>query len=144
MKRTLQWIGAWSIACACAAVTPGAARSGAAAAAADARRGDVPERRRRGAEERDFIQQSMKDYSIALAFSRAGSPRPDYVASVAITIKDGHGNTVFESPSAGPYLLVRLPAGRYSVVASYHDVTQTRPVTATRSASTVTTFVWSS
>ncbi len=95
-----------------------------------------------GDEEVQFIRQSMKDYSLALAFSRAGSPTAEYVASVSVTIKDARGGTVFESSSAGPYLLVRLPAGRYSVVATYQDVTQTRPVTAGRSASVPTTFVW--
>lgn len=95
-----------------------------------------------GDEEVQFVKRSMKDYTLALAFARAASPGAEYVASVVVTVKDAKGRTVFESPSAGPYLLLKLPTGRYSVVATYHDVTQTRPVSAARSAATPTTFTW--
>ncbi len=95
-----------------------------------------------GDEEVQFIKRSMKDYSLALSFARSTASSAEYVASVVVTIKDSKGATVFESSSVGPWLLVRLPAGRYTVVASYHDVTQNRPVTAVRSATSVTTFSW--
>jgi hypothetical protein len=95
-----------------------------------------------GDEEVQFIKQSMKDYSLALSFARAVSPRAEYVASVAITIKDGKGRTVFESPSVGPYLLLKLPPGKYSVIASYHDETQTRPIPVGKSAGPLVTFMW--
>ena len=95
-----------------------------------------------GDEEVRFVKQSMKDYALALSFARSTASSAEYVASVAITIKDAKGATVFESPSVGPYLLVRLPAGKYTVVATYQNVSKTRPVTATRSATSVTTFSW--
>ena len=95
-----------------------------------------------GDEEVQFIKQSMKDYSLALQFGRAGTPRAEYVATVSITIKDAGGATVLEAPSVGPYLLVKLPAGTYSVVATYQDVTQTRPVTVAKTASAPVTFTW--
>ncbi len=95
-----------------------------------------------GDEEVQFIKQSMKDYTLALSFARSVSPRAEYIASVAITIKDGKGTTVFESPSVGPYLLVKLPAGKYSVVATYHDETQTRPVSVGKSAGPLMTFAF--
>jgi hypothetical protein len=94
-----------------------------------------------GDEEVRFIRQSMKDYTLSLAFARGSAPS-EYVASVAVTIKDAKGQTVFETPSAGPYLLVRLPPGKYSVVADYHDVSMTRPVTAGKSGGALVTFVW--
>ena len=94
-----------------------------------------------GDEEVQFIKQSMKDYTLALAFARGASPA-EYVASVAVTIKDAKGQTVFETASVGPYLLVKLPPGKYSVVANYHDVSLTRPVTAGKSAGPLVTFIW--
>ena len=95
-----------------------------------------------GDEEVQSIRQAMKDYTLALVFSHAGSPQSEYVASVSITVKDGQGATVFEAPSVGPWLLLRLPPGRYSVIATYQHVTQTRPVTSAKSATSTTTFVW--
>lgn len=95
-----------------------------------------------GDEEVQYVKQSMKEYSLALAFARAGSPRAEYVASVSVTIKDAKGATVFELPSVGPYLLVKLPPGRYSVVAIYNDATQTRPVSVGKNVGPLTTFTW--
>ena len=91
-----------------------------------------------GDEEIQYVRQSMKDYTMALSFSRSGG---EYVASVAVTIKNMKGVTVFEVPSAGPYLLVDLPVGRYSVTANYQGDSQTRPVTAARKA-VVANFAW--
>ena len=95
-----------------------------------------------GDEEVQYVKQSMKEYSLALAFARAGSPRAEYVASVSVTIKDAKGATVFELPSVGPYLLVKLPPGKYSIVAIYNDATQTRPVSVGKNVGPLTTFTW--
>lgn len=95
-----------------------------------------------GDEEVQFIRQSMKDYTLAFGFARTGSPRAEYVANVSVTIKNGAGETVFEAASAGPYLLVKLPTGSYTVVATYENQSQTRPVTAGKTASSIVTFQW--
>lgn len=95
-----------------------------------------------GDEEVQYIRQSIKEYTLALAFARAGRPRAEYVASVSVTIKDAKGQTVFELPSVGPYLLVKLPPGRYSVVAIYNDATQTRPVPVGKTVGPLVTFTW--
>ena len=94
-----------------------------------------------GDEEVQFIKQSMRDYSMALAFARAASPRAEYVAEVAVTVRDGKGQTVFDLPSSGPYLLLKLPAGSYQVTATYLGKAQTRRVS-TRNAASLVTFQW--
>ena len=93
-----------------------------------------------GDEEVQYIKQSMKDYSMALAFARAASPRAEYVANVAVTVKDAKGNAVFEAPSVGPYLLLKLPAGSYAVTAIYQSQAQTRTVSAGKAS--LVTFEW--
>lgn len=93
-----------------------------------------------GDEEVQYIRQSMKDYSMALGFARAASPKAEYVADAAVTIKDQKGHTVFEVPAVGPYLLLKLPAGSYAVTATYHGQAQTRTVTAGKAA--LVTFEW--
>jgi len=94
-----------------------------------------------GDEEVQYIKQSMNDYSMALAFARAASPRAEYVANVAVTVKDGKGGTVLHVPAVGPYLLLKLPAGSYAVTATYEGQAQTRTVSAGKPASLVT-FEW--
>ncbi len=93
-----------------------------------------------GDEEVQYIKQAMKDYSMALAFARAASPRAEYVANVAVTVKDVKGNTVFEVPAGGPYLLLKLPAGSYVVTATYEGQTRTRTVSAGKAS--LVTFEW--
>ena len=140
-RRRTNWIGATCIALATFGAVPRAVAQ--AALPQPQTQGDVTfVNGGAGDEEVQFIKQSMKDYSLALSFARSTAASAEYVASVAVTIKDAKGATVFESPSAGPWLLLRLPAGKYSVVANYHDVSQTRPVTVGRSAAAPTTFVW--
>ena len=94
-----------------------------------------------GDEEVQFIKQSMRDYSMALAFARSASPRAEYVAEVAVTVRDAKGQTVFDLPSSGPYLLLKLPAGSYQVTATYQGKAQTRRVSSGKAASLVT-FQW--
>jgi hypothetical protein len=92
-----------------------------------------------GDDESQYIKSSMKDYTLGLLFSRAGG---EYVASVAVTIKDAKGATAFEVPSAGPYLLVKLPPGKYSVVANYQGDSKTQPVTVAGPVKTPVSFQW--
>ena len=94
-----------------------------------------------GDEEVQYIKGEMKDYTLRLAFSRAGRPRAEYVASVAVTINNGKGVNIFELASAGPYLLLKVPNGTYSVTATYENQTVTRPVVANKGTS-LTNFVW--
>jgi hypothetical protein len=92
-----------------------------------------------GDEEIQFLKSSMKNYSLALVFSRTGG---EYVASVAVTVKDGKGATVFEAPSVGPYLLLKLPAGKYAVIANYQNEAKTLPVSVGKSATAATSIQW--
>ncbi|MEQ8817476.1 MAG: hypothetical protein RLO51_22120 [Thalassobaculum sp.] len=44
-----------------------------------------------------------------------------YLSQVATRIADGQGRTVFEVQDCGPWLLLDLPKGRYTVNATAHD-----------------------
>lgn len=96
-----------------------------------------------GDEEVQFIKQAMKDYSLALAFAQKAGPRGEYVAEVAVTIKDAKGQTVFELPSTGPYLLVKLPPGSYEVTATYQGNAKTQKVSAGSGGASLVTLEWS-
>jgi hypothetical protein len=49
---------------------------------------------------------------------------------------------VFEEPSVGPYLLVKLPPGKYSVVANYEGDAKTLRVTVDRVAKAPISIAW--
>lgn len=74
-----------------------------------------------GDEERDEIRAREKDFNLQLLFAeRDGS----YLANVAVRLLDAKGRTVLDSGSAGPFLLVRLPAGNYLLRATVNGQEQ--------------------
>jgi len=82
-----------------------------------------------GADMSEAFKQAESSYPLALTFAEdaGGGSRP-YVAEVGVVIKDEAGNVVVEVPSAGPYFLVRLQPGGYTVEATYMGDTQTHGV----------------
>ncbi|MGH8618039.1 MAG: T9SS type A sorting domain-containing protein [Burkholderiales bacterium] len=50
----------------------------------------------------------------------------NYVADVGVTITDGKGQPVIKAVSEGPVFLANLPAGAYTVAATYEGTTVTR------------------
>lgn len=74
-----------------------------------------------GDEERDEIRAREKDFNLQLLFAeRDGS----YLANVAVRLLDAKGRTVLDSGSAGPFLLVRLPTGTYTIKATVNGQEQ--------------------
>lgn len=57
-----------------------------------------------------------------------------YLSDVATRISDARGSVVLDVKGCGPWLLVELPKGRYSVAATAHDG-QGRPFDATAALS---------
>lgn len=50
----------------------------------------------------------------------------NYLADVGVTVTDGKGQPVIKAVSDGPVFLAKLPAGAYTVAATYEGVTVTR------------------
>ncbi|OZI76005.1 MULTISPECIES: carboxypeptidase-like regulatory domain-containing protein [Bordetella] len=94
-----------------------------------------------GIDESEAIKAASNRYPLALTFaSREGGA---YLASVQVTITDAQGNTVLDTATDGPYLLVKLPAGRYKVSARFNDKEQTRQVSVSGHGTVRQSFTWS-
>ncbi len=59
-----------------------------------------------------------------LELAKAGTTQAVYISDVQITIKDASGSTVLATVTKGPYLLAKLPPGKYSLDATYEGNTQ--------------------
>lgn len=69
-----------------------------------------------GLSERETLSARFgRDFNFRLQFAL---PSGSYVAQIHVRIVRPNGETVLEVADAGPWLLVRLPAGAYSVQAS--------------------------
>src|SRR5664280_157994 len=77
-----------------------------------------------GVEARDAIAQLQPGFDLKLVFSNASG---EYLVADHVSVK-GRSGEVFGVDRAGPLLLVKLPPGDYSVVASVEGKTEQRAV----------------
>lgn len=93
-----------------------------------------------GEDESKALQSAQRQWPLSLVFTGAGS---EYLADVNVDIVDAHSARVLNATSRGPYMLVKLPPGRYIVQASYKNDDQSKSVTIPAKGSARTTaFYW--
>ena len=78
-----------------------------------------------GKDEADAMKAAAAQYPLSLEFVRHAGPRGEFLANVEVTIKDRAGKTVLETTSDGPFLLAKVPAGKYTVIAQAGGQTRT-------------------
>jgi len=78
-----------------------------------------------GEEEMEQINASRGEFNLQLLMAEKSGT---YVTGVQVTITDSKGATSLDVDSAGPYLLVKLPAGTYQIKAVYDDRSQNKRV----------------
>jgi hypothetical protein len=78
-----------------------------------------------GLEERAALAQQTSDFNLKVVNAVPGRP---FVADVDIAVKDSRGQELLRTTTDGPWLLAKLPAGRYTIHASDGNRTQTRTV----------------
>ena len=64
-------------------------------------------------EERDAMRRELGPYNVWLAFVERDTG--NYVAGVKVSVIDAQGTAVVDAVSDGPWLLARVPPGRYTV-----------------------------
>ena len=79
-----------------------------------------------GLEERQSMESSARDYNLKLAFA---APNGEYFDNVQVAIASAGGKKVYEGASDGPWFLIKLPKGRYTVAATMNGKTVHRSVT---------------
>ena len=79
-----------------------------------------------GLQSRQQLAAQAGQYNLQLEF--AYGPQGEYLADVQVDITDAKGASVLSTRTDGPWLLAKLPAGTYTVKASFGDVTRTQKV----------------
>ena len=95
-----------------------------------------------GKDESDAISRAAGAWPLVLELSQSLPPRAEYISDVQITIKDKSGNTVLDMTSEGPYVLVKLPAGKYSLDATYESKTLHRDISLEKERSKRLSLMW--
>lgn len=95
-----------------------------------------------GKDESEAILRAGSSWSLMLELTQAASPRAEYISDVHITIKDKQGNTVLDTTAEGPYLLVSLSPGKYSLDATYKSITLHRDLSLGKELGKKITLIW--
>ncbi|MBU9148794.1 carboxypeptidase-like regulatory domain-containing protein [Burkholderia multivorans] len=93
-----------------------------------------------GKDQSTAFERNESAWPLALRFTGKGG---EYLADVHVRIVDGKGNEVLKTDARGPYMLVKLPPGRYTVHASYQGSDETRAVTVGAKGGAKAAFQWS-
>lgn len=83
-------------------------------------------------------------YPLALEFAVKAKPRDEFTANVKVHIRDAKGKTVLDTTSSGPFLLARLPEGKYDIKATQGGKTLERHVAVLDRKPVHVGFVWTS
>lgn len=81
-----------------------------------------------GSDEVAAIKAQAGSYALVLEFAERAGKRERYIADVDVEISGARGAPVLSVRTDGPFLLVDLPAGSYTVSATYKGNTQTRVI----------------
>jgi hypothetical protein len=78
-----------------------------------------------GKPEREQLQALEKEFNLKLVFTQVDGK---FVAAVRVVVSDATGRKLLEHVADGPLFMARLPAGEYSIAATFAGSTQTRKV----------------
>lgn len=92
-----------------------------------------------GRDESTALRQARSQWPLSLLFTGPGS---SYVSDVRVQIANAGGTTVLDTSAHGPYMLVRLPAGSYTINATYGSVTRRQTVNVHGNGSARATFAF--
>jgi hypothetical protein len=95
-----------------------------------------------GKDEAKAFEAAEKRFPLALEFVDRVGKRDEFVAGTEVKVTDPHGKTVLSTTADGPFLLAKIPSGRYTVAATYDGKTMTRHVVAGAKARHPVVFEW--
>jgi hypothetical protein len=81
-----------------------------------------------GQTEADAIKHVARHYPLELEFLHKAKPKDEYLADVKVQIKDAHDRMVLDVTADGPFLLAKMPAGKYAVSAERNGKVEHREI----------------
>jgi hypothetical protein len=97
-----------------------------------------------GQTEAAAIKHVAKYYPLELEFVLKAKPKDEYLSDVQVRIKDAHDKMVLNVNSNGPFLLARMPAGKYTVSAERDGKVEHRQVAIAAKDHQRVVFEWQS
>jgi hypothetical protein len=95
-----------------------------------------------GLDEAKAVERMARNYPLTLEFLVKAQPRAEFTAAVKVIVTDHTGKVVLDTLCEGPFLLARLPPGRYTVTAEQAGETKTRHVQVVDKSAKRVIFEW--
>jgi hypothetical protein len=92
-----------------------------------------------GLDESRALLREQAHWPLSLRFT---GPTADYLSGVHVRIVDGKGGEALSAESMGPYMLVKLPPGSYTVYAKYKDQEKKQAVSVAGPGKAKAAFHW--
>lgn len=87
------------------------------------------------------MRKLAKEYQLELVFVQKTATAENFLSKIPVEIVDKKGSYVVDTVSKGPFLLAKMPNGRYSVTATFNGESKTQQVSITSKHQRVV-FVW--
>lgn len=75
-----------------------------------------------GSDEAQSMRAIVKNYPLEIVFVQKYGQQEEFLAEVNVQIKDDHQDVMLDIKTEGPYLLAKLPQGKYRVMAEHNGV----------------------
>ena len=95
-----------------------------------------------GKGEAKVFRRAIGTYPLALEFVKQAGKRDEFLAGIKVEVVDQRGKTVLSTESEGPFLLAKMPTGRYTVSATYDGKTLKRTIAVEGMAERPIVFEW--
>lgn len=95
-----------------------------------------------GSDQSAEMKGEMHNYPLVLEFAGKTNAGNDYLADIPVQISDAHGTVLVDTNARGPFMLVSLPDGRYTVTARYNGTQQRRVVNVATGVHEHEAFIW--
>ena len=97
-----------------------------------------------GIDQSTAIKDAMHGYPLVLEFAEKTNAGNEYLADIPVQISGAHGKVLLDTDSHGPFMLVSLPDGRYTVTANYKGQQERATVNIAPAGHAHQMFVWPS
>ena len=95
-----------------------------------------------GKTEADAMRHVARYYPLELEFLLKAKPKDEYLSNVKVRIKDAHGRMVLNVTAGGPFLLAKMPAGKYTVSAERNGKVEHRQIEISATEHRRVVFEW--
>ena len=100
-----------------------------------------------GRDESEALRKEGRTWPLMLQFAQGGgaadgAAHAGYISDVKVTIRDKSGTVVLDANAEGPYMLVRLAPGKYSLDATYESTTLHRDLKLEKGQIRKITLLW--